>query len=312
MNAPSGPPALLVVGDVMLDVVAAPVGPIALGADTPSTITLVPGGSGANQAAWLGHMGNLVSFAGRAGSDSHEWHVAALRQHGVEPLVAKDDVLRSGILVNLISSDGERSFLTDRGANVGLSRDDLPDAVLDRVGLVHVSGYALFGAQSRAAVLDFLALAKSRGIPVSIDPGSASFLSDVGPAAFLQWTSGAQVCFPNAAEAATLASSNDRSVQLRVLRAHYDTVVITCGAVGAIAASAREVEPIVVDAPDVPALDTTGAGDAFVAGFLSAYVRAQNLAECLRAGVAAGSAAVSAYGGRPPLTQCLASSERFV
>ncbi len=284
----------------MLDVVAAPRGPIAAGADTPAAIALVPGGAGANVAAWLGYLGNTVAFVGRAGSDSHDWHAAALRAHGVEPVLARDEWVRTGVLVSLVAADGERSFLTDRGANAGLAREDLPDALLDAAGLVHLSGYALSNAGPRAAVLDFLASARARGIPISVDPGSTSLLRDVGAAAFLHWTRGARICFPNEAEAAVLTGTSDPPGQHARLGAHYETVVIKRGPAGAGASTGHGARCWTAAAPDAHPVDTTGAGDAFVAGFLSAHVRGEAVTACLDAGIAVASQAISRYGGRPP------------
>ncbi len=287
----------------MLDIIAAPQGPIEIGTDTPATITLLPGGSGANQAAWLAALDNEVYFVGRVGSDSADWHAAALREHGVTPVLARDDTVRTGMLVNVIAPDGERSFLTDRGANARLSRADLPDWLLDRVGLIHLSGYALADAHPRAAVLDFLASAQSRGIPITVDPASVSLLRAIGPAAFLDWTRGAQICFPNAAEAATLVHAHAHADDdvLALLATHYETVVVKRGAAGAAASLERGARRAVAPAPAASAIDTTGAGDAFVAGFLTTYVRGETIDACLAAGVAAGSSAVQAFGGRPPL-----------
>jgi sugar/nucleoside kinase (ribokinase family) len=290
-------PGILVIGDVMLDVVAAPCGPLETGTDTPAEISLAPGGSGANTAAWLAHFGAAVTFVGRAGANDAGWHAAALREHGVEPLVARDEARRTGVLVSIISADGERSFLTDRGANDGLSRSDLPDSLLDRIGLVHVSAYAFTHPEPRAAVLAFLASAAARAIPITIDPGSVSLVRELGARRFLDWTRGARICFPNEPEAAFLSQTTDPADQLTILARRYELVVIKRGAGGASAASAGH--SWTQTAPRVEVVDSTGAGDAFVAAFLCAYVRGAAVDVCLRDGVAAGAGATAWYGGRP-------------
>jgi sugar/nucleoside kinase (ribokinase family) len=204
------------------------------------------------------------------------------------------------MLVTLLSESGERSFLTDRGANLRLRRSDLPNSLLDRIGLVHVSGYALFDAGPRSAVLDFLDQAVRRGIPATVDPSSVSFLCSVGPQAFLDWTKPARICFPNAEEAAVLTGTSDPDQQIAILGNHYEIVVIKRGEQGAEAATARGSQRWTVAASAADAVDTTGAGDAFLAGFLSAYVYGRSLLECLRLGVDAGSRATTNLGGRPP------------
>ena len=103
--------------------------------------------------------------------------------------------------------------------------------------------------------------------PISVDPASAEFLREVGADEFLAWTRGASILFPNAEEAAILAGSDDPETQCARLAARYPLVVVKRGAAGAEAAQgARRWR---VNAPKIEAIDTTGAGDAFVAAFLA-------------------------------------------
>jgi sugar/nucleoside kinase (ribokinase family) len=290
---------ILVVGDVMTDVIARPHGPIVRASDRAATIRPAPGGSGANQAAWLGHLGVPVAFAGRVGAVDAEAQAASLRAHGVAPHLAADPDLPTGILVTLLDADGERSFLSDRAANTRLCAADLPPSLLDGVRLLHVSGYSLFSAGPREAVLSLAAAAGQRGIPLTVDACSAGFLAEVGPAAFLDWTAGAAILFANEDEAAVLTGEHDPAHQLSALSARYHTVVLKRGAAGAMAV-AKGGPVIGAAAPHIVAVDTTGAGDAFMAGFLDAYLRGLRLADGLAAGVALGARAASLLGGRPP------------
>jgi len=153
---------VLVIGDVMTDIVARADGPIAFGADRRAAIRLLPGGSGANQAAWLAAEGADVVFAGRVGRADREHQAALLSRHRVRSALAADGERPTGTLVTLVSADGERSFLTDRAANENLTRADIPDALLDGIGWVHVSGYAFFAESPRTAVIDLLGEARRR------------------------------------------------------------------------------------------------------------------------------------------------------
>ena len=190
-------PSVLVIGDVMVDVVVRPEGPVASGADRRATIRQLPGGSGANQAAWLATEGVDVTFAGRVGHADHDRQAALLSDSGVRARLAADRELPTGMLVTLLSPDGERSFLTDRAANTKLCRADLPDALLDGIDLVHVSGYALFEAGPREAVLDLLAEARRRGIPVQRRSGLAFVSRGGGAGGVPELDGGARICFPN-------------------------------------------------------------------------------------------------------------------
>lgn len=289
---------VLVVGDIMADIIVHPEGPVTRGSDRRATIRSLPGGSGANQAAWLAHFGVRTRFAGRVGAADVARYRDHLSGHGVDAVLAADETRRSGTLISLVDPDGERSFLTDRGANDGLSPADLPDHLLEGVGVLHVSGYALFTPGPRAAVLDLMRRAREKGLVVTVDPASVSFLEEVGPKAFLDWTRGSAICFPNEAEAAALTGTHDPRHQREMLLRSYDAVVIKRGARGAEYCAAA-IEPVVAPASTVTCIDSTGAGDAFLAGFLSGLCEGAGVAACLARGNRAGATAATRVGGQP-------------
>jgi sugar/nucleoside kinase (ribokinase family) len=271
---------ILVIGDLMDDLVVRPLGRIVPRSDTPADMERHPGGSGANTAAWLGHLGAPVRFAGRVGLADLRRHASALERCGVDARLVGDPRTQTGRIVVLTH---DRSMFTDRGANLALGADDLPDTLLDGVTHIHVSGYALLERATRAAVLDLVARA---GVPWSVDPASAAFVRDSG---FLSWTAGATICFPNEDEADVLEDG---------LLDAYEVVVLKRGSEGA-RVLRRGAQPVEVAAPPADAIDPTGAGDAFAAGFLAALVRGEDDAGCAAAGVAAAAEAVRRPGARP-------------
>jgi sugar/nucleoside kinase (ribokinase family) len=286
---------ILVIGDVMTDIVVRPQGPLARGSDRRASIAFRPGGSAANQAAWLAAFGAEVDFVARVGASDVESETARLKAAGVRPYLIGDDESETGRLVALIDPDGERSFLTDRGANDALRSADIPDALIAGAALVHLSGYSFFAPSPRAAVLDVMGRAGLK--PVSVDPASAEFLREVGVENFLNWTRGAAILFPNAEEAAILAGSDDPETQCARLAARYPLVVIKRGAAGCeAAAGARRWR---AEARQVEAIDTTGAGDAFVAAFLAARLSGADVQTGLERAVTAGALASTRIGGRP-------------
>ena len=299
---PAAPPRrLLVVGDVMTDMGVRLGGPIAWGSDTPAQIMQTQGGSGANAATWAAHFGAKVTLVARVGAADHAAQVALLQACGVTPALGADSTAPTGRLIALVDSRGERSFLTDRGANARLCADDLPVHLLDGVSILHVSGYALFAPSPRAAVLDLIQAARARGIAVSIDPASASGLRDAGPENFLDWTHGAAFCFPNLDEALLLTGTPDRDSQVASLMQHYGTLAIKAGVLGAHAYADGGARTIGCAIPCALAVDTTGAGDAFLGAFLAAWLLGKPLEASLVAGVRAGGQAVARVGGRPAL-----------
>jgi sugar/nucleoside kinase (ribokinase family) len=289
---------VLVIGDVITDIIVMPEVPMVRGSDRRATIRSRPGGSGANQAVWLGSLGVKVKFVSRVAAADLESNLSYFRSRGVEPVFAADDTLPSGVLISIVDADGERSFLTDRGANVNLGPDDLPFSLLDGIKLLLVSGYSFFATGPRAAVIALLKEAKARGIATAVDPASVGFLREVGAEAFLKWSAGAGTIFANLDEALELTGSVDLNLQMQTLGRFYARVVIKRGSAGA-AVGGRGGVQLSMPAPPSDVVDTTGAGDAFAAAFLAAELKGGKIEDWVKAGIAAGAEAVTKIGGQP-------------
>ncbi len=289
---------VLVVGDVMTDIIVVPEGPMVRGSDRRATIRSRPGGSGANQAVWLGSMGTRVTFVARVGAADKGHLEAYFKGFHVDPVLIADARLPSGVLVTVVDEDGERSFLTDRGANLALAPSDMPVWLLDDTALVLMSGYSYFAEVPRSAVRYLTGEASERGIGFAVDAASVGFLEEVGARNFLDWTRGASILFTNRDEALALSGSTDLEAQMRMLGSNYGRVVIKLGAEGA-ALGNKEGIAVTLPAPPVVAVDTTGAGDAFAAAFITAELKGSLADDCLRAGIVAGAEAVKKIGGQP-------------
>jgi sugar/nucleoside kinase (ribokinase family) len=288
---------VVIVGDVMDDVVVRALVPVEVGSDTDSEIRRSPGGSGANQAAWLASRGVPVRFYGRVGASDLDAHAAALRAAGVDARLGADPELPTGSIVVLVDAGGERSMFTDRGANLRLGEADLPQD-LDGVSHLHVSGYTLFEPATRRAVVDLIAMALRRSVPVSTDPSSVSYLREMGPERFLALTAGAETVFPNAPEASLLTGCAEPREAARRLTAHYPTALIKLGKDGALLAR-RGSPPLHADASATAVVDTTGAGDAFFAGYLAARCSGAEPDEAVHAANETAAQAIGKMGGRP-------------
>ena len=289
---------VLVIGDVITDVIVRPEGPIVQGSDRRASILRRPGGSGANQAVWLADSGVDVVFAARVGVADKQDHEKHFRAQGVTPMLSGDDELQTGIIVTLLDPYGERSFLTDRGANLNLCVEDLPDSLLDGVGMVLISGYSFFVAGPRQAVQSMLHRARAAGVPIAIDPASVGFLDEVGPQRFREWVGKADWVFANESEAETLTGTADFEQQVRSLGEQFAHVVIKRGQFGAVLGDANGIS-FTRSAPIVPVLDSTGGGDAFAGGFIAALLEGKSLEICLQRGVENGARAVQFVGGQP-------------
>lgn len=301
MNSPSGTETLhvLVVGDVMVDVLAALSGPIARNSDTRCRISTAEGGSAANVAAWLGAQGVTTTFVGCVGDDTFG-HSAMekLAAAGVTVRAAVNPQLATGLCIVLVERDGQRSMLPDSGANAALAAADLPlDAFFPGAHL-HLSGYPLLHERSREAGLAALRTAKATGMTVSVDPSSASLLAAVGGDKFVRWTKGADLLLANEEEAKVLAGVPVVRDAAAVLCASYAEVVVKLGSSGAL----WQREFISATAPAETAMevvDTTGAGDAFAAGFLTSWLLHPEPESALAAGNRVAARALTRVGARP-------------
>jgi ribokinase len=286
---------IAVVGDVMVDVVTRLSAPLAPGSDAPAVIRFHGGGSAANTAAWLARAGAEPMLVGRVGDDERGRAARdELRAAGVETALAVDPELPTGTCVVLVGPDGERTMAPDAGANDALTDTDLADDLLASVGHLHVAGYALVRPGSRPAARAAIARAVERGMTVSVDPSSAALLSPE----FLDHAAGAGLLLPNADEAWMLSGERDPDKAGRALASRFGEVIVTLGAEGALWTDGRasvRAEAVPVD----DAVDSTGAGDAFAAGMLTARLDGAAPAEALAAGARLAAQAVTRPGGRP-------------
>ena len=271
---------ILVVGDLVDDIGVRPLGVVNAASDTVSEIRMTAGGSAANVAAWLGHLGTPVRFVGRCGVDAVERHTAALVAHGVDARISGDPDLPTATIVLTLDDAADRTMYVDRAANATLAARHVPADVWDDVTWLHLTGYSFFDDAVRPVALGLVAEAGRRGAGVSIDPSSLGFLQAAGRDVVVSWLDGADLVFPNDDEQAFL--------QLAGVG-----IVLTRGPEGATFAGHA------VAAVDADVVDTVGAGDAFCAGFLSRWIDVRDAQTSLRAGADAAGACVSRRGARP-------------
>ncbi len=273
------------------------------GSDTPATVTMHGGGSGANIAAWLAVDGCEVAFVGRRGADiAGRNRDMELMGYGVDARLVMDPERPTGTCVVMVTHKGDHTMLSDPGANAALSPEDLPQDLFTPGSHLHVSGYTLLNPGSRPAVLAALSTADRAGMSISIDGASAAPLERVGAEPFLQLTNGVTLLFVNAAQGKVLTGRDDPGQAARVLNAWYPHVVMKLGPDGAMMYANGRPDPVRVPGPPIERIvDGTGAGDAFVAGFLPAWLDNKPPGEALVSGCRLAARALSLVGARPLL-----------
>jgi sugar/nucleoside kinase (ribokinase family) len=205
-----------------------------------------------------------------------------LMGYGVDARLVMDPERPTGTCVVMVTHKGERTMLSDPGANSALAPDDLPHDLFVPGAHLHISGYTLLSEGSRSAALAALDFARQVGMSVSIDGASAAPLERVGAEPFL-------------------TGRDEPEAAARVLTAWYPQVVLKLGADGALF-FANGMPPVRVPAPPVErVIDGTGAGDAFIAGFLPAWLDKKPPMEALGSGCRLAAHALNLIGARPVL-----------
>ncbi|MBV8934093.1 MAG: sugar kinase [Kutzneria sp.] len=285
---------LIVVGDAGLDVIARHATPLAYAGDTPAEVWTGVGGCGANTAAWLAASEVDTVLVGRVGDDvaGHRAH-AGLSARGVRCELTFDPNTPTGCVVVLVDADGQRSMLSDRGANAALQACDLPAPLFDEACHLHLSGYVLLDERSRDAGVDILAAARHAGLTTSVDPQAASLLTETFP----RDVAGVDLLLPNTDELRALTGSADPRSAAGLLDV-AGAVAVTAGPDGASWIDRTGVWAVAAET--VRCVDSTGAGDAFNAGLLAAWLRGLPPTEALRRAVRTAAAAVTRVGAQPP------------
>lgn len=235
------------VGDLLLDVIVRLETPIAPDTDTYGRTWVGAGGQAANVAAWAAALGGRGRFVGKRARDPAGRLVAAeLEARGVE-LAGPEEERGTGTVVSLAAPDGSRSMLSDRGIAPELAPEELDEAWLEGCDWLHVPGYSLVRQPIAAAA----SRAAGQAQRVSVDASSTAAIAEVGPELFREAVRDLRpaVVFANEAEAELLGSLD------------AETVVVH-------SSDGCRVNEERFDALPAEVVDTTGAGDAFAAGFL--------------------------------------------
>lgn len=249
----------------------------------PALPKVTPGGSAANTTFNANRLGLRTAFVGKLGNDElASTYRSRFASSGVDASRFKQGALPNARCLILTTPDAQRTMRTCLGAVLTLSPDEISAADFAGARMVHIEGYVLF---NQALAEQILASARAAGCAISLSFASFEVVAATRDWLLGQLKQGLRLVFANEDEARTMfpelpaKTPEDYAAHAKKFASFGGTAAITLGKDGAWIARGNElhrVAPVVVS----DAIDTNGAGDAWAAGFLSAYLRNHSLPVC--------------------------------
>jgi len=261
----------------------------------------VSGGSAANSMAGVAALGLDAGFIGQIADDQ----LGDIFQHVMKALGVRFETPAlkegppTGRCLIIVTPDAQRTMNTCPGASHELTAQRLDENMIRSASITFLEGYLWGPERPRHAMLRAAQIAHEAGRNVAFTL-SESLCIPGRKEGVLGMIEGGMVdiLFANEDEAKLLAGSADLDGALAKLSPLVSTLVVTCGAAGALGIE-RGQRVQITAAPVDKVVDTTGAGDLFAAGFLAARCRARPLERCLQAGAQAAAEIISHFGARP-------------
>ncbi|HVY16504.1 MAG TPA: adenosine kinase [Rhodopila sp.] len=257
------------------------------------------GGSAANTCAVAAGLGSRVAYIGKVADDQlgtvfrHDITAVGVNFH-TPPLVGGAPTARCLILV---TPDGQRTMNTFLGACVSLDASDVQPALVAQAAVTYLEGYLFDPPAAQAAFYKAADAAHAAGRQVALSLSDA-FCVNRHRDAFRKLVHGhVDVLFANEAEITALYETNTFDEAAELARKDVALAALTRSEAGSLVLRGGETVP--VPAQPTKVVDTTGAGDAYAAGFLAGLTQGKSLAECGRIASVAAAEIISHYGARP-------------
>ena len=253
------------------------------------------GGSAGNTVCALAALGANPGFIGKVGQDeTGAFFGDTLRQRGVNALLATCD-LPSGIASTFISTDGERTFGTYLGAAATLRAEDLSRKMFAGYNYLYIEGYLL---QDHDLMLRAVQLAKEEGLQVCLDMASYNVVEaerDFFDQLIVKYV---DIVFANESEALAYTGKAPHEA-LEEIASKCSIAVVKTGKEGSLVKKGTEVIQL-LSCPVENALDTTGAGDFYAAGFMYGLTCGYSLEKCVQISTILATAVIQEVGTTLP------------
>jgi sugar/nucleoside kinase (ribokinase family) len=269
-----------VIGDAFIDLIV-PVQGTKPGETHHRKIITLCGGT-ANVAVQIAKFGKKSKFVGKVGDDSFGMYFRQnLRMNGVKDLTFVDGGNPTGLCISLSYEKGERTMVANRGANDYLKKEEVRSCI-DKITdskIVYFSGYSLLSKRNAESVLHAIEECHKQNCKIYFNPGAPNLIKEDFKQILCDFV---EVLILNEEEARNMTKKKKIEDIAKSLSAMADTVVITMSEGGCIISKGDEYHHLETEKLGV--LDTTGAGDAFSAGFILGRLRDMNEVKCARLG----------------------------
>ncbi|MGB3739989.1 MAG: adenosine kinase [Pontixanthobacter sp.] len=263
----------------------------------------ISGGSAANTLAGLANLGATCAFIGQVASDqlgdvfTHDIRAAGI-QFDTPALTGGNDDAPTARCLIFVTPDGERTMNTFLGASQFLPAKALDESMIADAAVLYLEGYLWDPEEPRNAMRRAIAVAREAGREVAFTASESFVIERHGDDFRALIDEGLiDILFVNHHELATLTGREDIEDGIAALKDKVPTLVVTRSADGAVAIAGGERAEVAAEPVD-KVVDTTGAGDLFAAGFLSGYVKDQDLEACLTRGAVCAAEIIGHYGPR--------------
>jgi sugar/nucleoside kinase (ribokinase family) len=256
----------------------------------------VPGGSACNTVVGVGRLGGSARFVGKCGKgELATFFENDLKRQNVEPVLLRSNS-PTGRVLSIITPDAQRSMFTCLGASAEMLPQDISENCFESAAIVHIEGYLLFNSE---LILKVLKTAKASGALISLDLPSYNVVKESHELLRHIVETFVDILMANEDEAQAYTGQADEIRAVNALAEKVDIAILKIGERGSLAAYHHEILPIHPQG-NGHAIDTTGAGDLWAAGFLFGLVNGYPLEKCGALGSACGYEVCQVIGANIP------------